>query len=100
MSLSKPFNHIRTYLFRFQNYYGKPSFGYNLEDHSTKASFSSTTSLSTHSSVVSMSNNANPANPTGNTGNSKKSKGGKKKNPGEIDYRKKYKTEVFHFLLQ
>jgi hypothetical protein len=86
--------------YELQNYYGKPTFMYNLEDHSTKASFSSMTSINSHSSAVSMPNNICPANPTGNAGNSKKSKGGKKKNPGEIDYRKKYKTEACKYWAE
>lgn len=80
---------------RIPNYYAKQSFEYRLEDHSTKGSFTSMTSLTSVNSMLSMTNGGNISN-NSQTTNKSKAKGNrsKKKNSGDTDYRKKYKTEV------
>jgi hypothetical protein len=84
-----------------QCYYGKsPTLSSRrMEDQSTMASFSSLSSFNSHCSAMSAANVMNPANSNNNKSKSKPS-GGKKKNPGEVDFRKKYKTEVCKYWAE
>jgi len=82
--------------YELQNYFGKSSLSYKLEDHSTKASLSSITSFNSPSSVTSVTK----ATKTSKGGKNRKGSGGKKKKNAEQDYRKKYKTEFCKYWAE